>query len=551
MDNEKILDILSGKHRNLRNIDNCIVTEWENGKYGSIKSSDENKCCLYFIENPIKAGQESQMVAAGIVAYRFMSNSDSIKDIFEEYYNLMLDKYKKRHGLDGDAWKRNLEVSFLQEHKEFETKRIKLSEALFPFIDSDEINEINSIAENYMEFLETKDAVIPCNMNEEKNVESVIKWISPSNLRLYFENWRNGVKGSICQENCIYRFVEMTHNNHVLDDVKTKFKDNPIVAVGIVAYWLMFKKNLSHIAKVFTEYNEYPEDMKELFDNYTKERFEKFKEKNHDNPETWEWDWEYEFYTKYIIPQETKFNKLSEALFDYITDSDITLIKSVMNNYIKYLKSHQAQYKHEEHDVNTKEIIRDETGIKQNVTDIKDVLNEIKKEPYLWDDSLDRIFDERVKPQEIFKALKDAIPDTKLNGRPQHYVSFRILKILRYIKYDTTSKDYLRWINLHFNCGWSNDNDLKFRMISKKEYDKLHPSKWKNINTKSDINESYYNYAIFLKNVFTQTLENGKEVDDSDSFEHLKDRHRFLSHAYHVEGERYVVKAENYINNGK
>ena len=346
MDNEKFLDVVSGKHRNLRNINDLIIAEWENGKYGRIQSLDKDKNCLYFIEYPIKAIQEPQIVAAGIIAFRFISSYDSINDIFDEYYNLMLERYKKRHALDADSWNKDMEVSFLQEHKESEKERIRLSENLFPFIDNDEISEIKSIAENYFVFLNTKNVSTHCTMNEEKNRKSVLKMISPSELRVYFEGWRNGKKGSICQENGIYRFVEMTYTNNVLDDVNRMFKDSPIVAVGIVSYWLMFKKNLLPIAKLFTEYNENPQDIKELFDNYTKVRFEQFKKQHFDNPETWNWDWEYEFYTKYAIPHELEWNKTSEALFDYISDSDIILVKSVMNNYIEYLKSHQAQYMH-------------------------------------------------------------------------------------------------------------------------------------------------------------------------------------------------------------
>ena len=190
-------------------------------------------------------------------------------------------------------------------------------------------------------------------------------------------------------------------------------------------------------------------------------------------------------------------------------------------------------------------------GIKQVVTDFESVSNEMENVSSPWNDSLDSIFDEKVNPQEIFKALKSNIPDKKLLGRPQHYVSFRILKILEYVKFNTTEKDYLKWINLHFNRGWSNDDALKFRINNKSEFDKFHPSKWKSIDTKSKINESYYNYAIDLKNAFTQTIENGNRVDDSDSFEHLKDRPRFLSNAYEVDNDKYFVKDEDYINNGK
>ena len=38
-----------------------------------------------------------------------------------------------------------------------------------------------------------------------------------------------------------------------------------------------------------------------------------------------------------------ELNKISEALFDYISDSDINLVRAVMKNYIKYLKKCRAE----------------------------------------------------------------------------------------------------------------------------------------------------------------------------------------------------------------
>ena len=91
--------------------------------------------------------------------------------------------------------------------------------------------------------------------------------------------------------------------------------------------------------KRLTKYNcEIPKDIREQFANYTQIRFEQFRQEHRDDPKTWDWDWEYEFYVNTIIPHEIAFNKESEALFDYISDSDIELVRGVMNSYIKYLK---------------------------------------------------------------------------------------------------------------------------------------------------------------------------------------------------------------------
>lgn len=174
--------------------------------------------------------------------------------------------------------------------------------------------------------------------------ESVLNKISANNLCYYYEGWRNGKKGGFVQEHGVYRFREMIRNKGgVLEAAHDKEADNPIVAVGIVAYWLMFNSHKELVLKRLTQYkNGIPQDIREQFDNYTKEAFVQFKAEHRDDPLTWDWDWEYEFYTKYIIPHEIGLNKISEALFDYISDSDINLVKAVMKSYIKYLKKCRA-----------------------------------------------------------------------------------------------------------------------------------------------------------------------------------------------------------------
>lgn len=175
--------------------------------------------------------------------------------------------------------------------------------------------------------------------NEVEMEPSVLHKISANNINNYFEGWRNGKKGAIAQENGIYRFIEQAHGKSgILDSVHHKTDDNPIVAVGIVAYWLMFKQGKDLVIQKLAKYDYIPESTKEMFESYTMERFHQFKKANRDNPDAWEWDLDFEFYTKYIIPHEMELNKLSEALFDYISDDDIQLVRSVMNNYIKYLK---------------------------------------------------------------------------------------------------------------------------------------------------------------------------------------------------------------------
>ena len=176
--------------------------------------------------------------------------------------------------------------------------------------------------------------------NNKDICHSVLNYISANDMRYYYEGWRNGKHGAICQWDGIYRFVEQARGKSgMVDDVKRNRDENPIVAIGIVAYWLQFNSRMDTVIKRLTKYNcEIPKDIREQFDKYTKIRFEQFREEHRDDPNTWDWDWEREFYTNVIIPHEIAFNKQSEALFDYISDSDIVLVRSVMYSYIKYLK---------------------------------------------------------------------------------------------------------------------------------------------------------------------------------------------------------------------
>lgn len=193
-----------------------------------------------------------------------------------------------------------------------------------------------------------KDSVEEGTPSASKSVnmeESVIDKISANNIRYYYEGWRNGKHGAICQWDGIYRFVEQARGKSgVLDDVKRNKDDNPIVAIGIVAYWLQFNSRMDTVIKRLTKYKgEIPIDIREQFDTYTQIRFGQFRKEHRDDPNTWDWNWEREFYTNVIIPHEIAFNKRSEALFDYISDSDIVLVRSVMNSYIKYLKKTRTE----------------------------------------------------------------------------------------------------------------------------------------------------------------------------------------------------------------
>lgn len=468
--------------------------------------------------------------------------------------------------------------------------------------------------------------------------ESVIGKISANNIRYYYEGWRNGKHGSICQKDGIYRFVEMARGKSgILDDVKRKEEDNPIVAKGIVAYWLQFNSRMDTVIKRLTKYNcEIPKDIREQFENYTQIRFEQFRREHRDDPNTLDWDWEREFYANVIIPHEMAFNKLSEALFDYISDSDIVLVRGVMNSYIKYLKKIRAEkgyqvnpellvlraidsgdetkqedleefevttildtleekgyiqvawieghspeavrlldkgrvyLRHLEEGsvvVETKPVVTTQQPPKEHKAEISPQTPKMplahKKSSHIhliedeeWDDTFDYIFNKKVKPQEIMRALVGIVRPKKISEVRFYYVSCRILEILNYLTEDALRTDFMRWINIHFKCGWPDDKEHKRRFSfalegSSKNLENQHPSQWDENTIKGGSGIYHHQLAIKIKNAFTQTIINGEAIDDSNSFDHLIDRGQYLRFATHLRDNDYYIPEKAYINNGK
>ncbi len=187
----------------------------------------------------------------------------------------------------------------------------------------------------------------------------------------------------------------------------------------------------------------------------------------------------------------------------------------------------------------------------------KELLNNEKEEDNEeWDSSRDGIFNKKIKPQAVKKAIS-SVESEKITDRPYYYVAFTILKILKYIPQKTSPRDFLLWVNLHFNCGWSEDpkkKQLYFRLEGiVKKLSKKHPSEWKDDADNGEkywgnMNIDYYNLAISFKNVFT--MAEGGSVDNSESFEHLRDRVGFLSGAIYAHGLLWAPD-DAYINDGK
>ena len=167
-----------------------------------------------------------------------------------------------------------------------------------------------------------------------------------SHFYYYFRGcWANGKEGSITDSNghCVFRFFPLIKDdkgNRI--DAEIDFDDyytNPIVATGIIGYWLHFRKNNDRLASytTWTKEDERKNTLK-IFNDYTEDKLKQYIEREQYSPSSWRRDLEKEFYTDFIIPNEEPLNKQSEALFEYITKDDRKLVEEVIEEYMKYLR---------------------------------------------------------------------------------------------------------------------------------------------------------------------------------------------------------------------
>lgn len=173
-----------------------------------------------------------------------------------------------------------------------------------------------------------------------------------SHTYLYLERWANGKEGSITDSNGhgIYRFFPMKRdaNGNRIDE-QTNFDDyetNPIVATGIIGYWLHFRKNRNRLASytTWTKEDERKDTLK-IFTDYTVDKLNQYIEREQDAPDSWRRNLTREFYTEFIIQNEKPLNKQNEALMEYITPSDRQMVRDVMAEYMLFLEEKRRQFK--------------------------------------------------------------------------------------------------------------------------------------------------------------------------------------------------------------
>ena len=150
-----------------RSAKNGIITKWENDQVGEIVDL-QNNCIYRFISYTVDAKGNAwinfvtkeellacPIVASGIIAYWLRHRHEMcVSDLFESYYNLCLTTYKQTHGMDVDAWKRDLSREFTFEHHiSTEKKRIEQSKAIFAYLSASDNVYMQNVANNYLEFV--------------------------------------------------------------------------------------------------------------------------------------------------------------------------------------------------------------------------------------------------------------------------------------------------------------------------------------------------------------------------------------------------------------
>ena len=391
---------------------------------------------------------------------------------------------------------------------------------------------------------------------EDSVLDHIAQGIQTSVL---FNGWSNGKAGTISdfKGEYVFRFREAwVDDNGNYHWANLNDAEYPIVAVGIVAYWLRHRTCNNRLSLFFAP--NLPElDVKEQFDNYTKLLFEQFRKENKDNPDTWNWNWDYEFYVHHIIPYGMKQNKRTEALFDYITDEDIKVVRSVMRNYIEYLKMCRSKlgynvsnemkvlrsmetrddYFLEDIDnidlINILDTLEERGFIKvawcEGHSSYDDVRILSKGRAYLkqleedvkngtsnhnpsqgvvpispWDDSLDSVFDSRINSQRVFLVLKDEDRPVFKSPYSRFFVFFRVLEYMHWVK--GTQEDFLKWVNLHWKCGWNKKSHFKFANYIQKELRNAPLCDWyAHIIQDRDMGLAYRSLAERLFSLFADT----------------------------------------------
>ena len=130
-----------------------------------------------------------------------------------------------------------------------------------------------------------------------------------------------------------------------------------------------------------------------------------------------------------------------------------------------------------------------------------------------YDNTLDGIFDERVNGQAVKKQL-DKMAFTK-SSRVYWFVVYQVLLHLKWLKESCTNKAFLEWVNQQYQCGWTEKQHLSFRDVDAAMRN-TDVSLWNTLNNNSTYTkgDTYYHFAVLLRNTFEIVIMNGMELKE-------------------------------------
>jgi hypothetical protein len=182
-------------------------------------------------------------------------------------------------------------------------------------------------------------------VNDEKE-ESRIEFIKSRGTT----NWRwvNGKSGYFedFDNNCLYRFCEMDKEGCNFLQKAQERKNSPILACGFVA-WLIKHWGM---------------DTATIYSGYLQARLKQYKDEHKRDADVFERDLEQEFYEQHRAEEE-QWVKLSEGIFDFISDSEVNQIKKYVKYYFEYVCSQSKTVENSFSQLEATEHIKTDTNI--------------------------------------------------------------------------------------------------------------------------------------------------------------------------------------------
>ena len=167
---------------------------------------------------------------------------------------------------------------------------------------------------------------------------------------------------------------------------------------------------------------------------------------------------------------------------------------------------------------------------------------EVVEVPY--NNSMDMVFDRRVNPKAVKKAL-DNITTFPKEKHSFWFVTMKVLIHLQWVPANMTIAAFLRWASLQYHLEWTTKRQLSFSDIggeNRKVIKDTDITQWHHISDKEfrDI-EKYRHFSVLLKTTFVHIIVNGKEQKEVTDFISGKPLDRI----------QFMKKANELINWGK